>query len=100
MSKAGIAVASGSSGSSGGSSGSSSGSSGALKYGDFDKWLAATIEALVREDKKTSPAAVEEKQTQIATTAATAAASVAATVAQTAAAQVVAEAETPERGTE
>lgn len=63
-------------------------------YGDFDKWLAATIETLVREDKKTSPAAVEEKQTQIATTAATAAASVAATVAQTAAAQVVAEAET------
>ncbi len=63
-------------------------------YGDFDKWLAATIETLVREDKKTSPAAAEEKQTQIATTAATAAASVAATVAQTAAAQVVAEAET------
>lgn len=45
-------------------------------YGDFDKWLAATIETLVRGDKKTSLAAVEEKQTQIATTAATAAAQV------------------------
>lgn len=63
-------------------------------YGDFDKWLTATIETLVREDKKTAPAAVEEKQTQIATTAATAAASVAATVAQTAVAQVTAEVKT------
>lgn len=60
-------------------------------YGDFDKWLVATIETLVREDKKTSLAAVEEKQTQIATTAA---ASVATTVAQTVAAQVMAEVET------
>ena len=50
-------------------------------YGDFDKW----------EDKRTAPAATEEKQTQIATTAATAAASVAATVAQTAVAQATAE---------
>ena len=57
-------------------------------YGDFDKWLASTIETLVREDKRTAP---EEKQTQIATTAATAAASVAATVAQTAVAQATAE---------
>lgn len=63
-------------------------------YGDFDKWLEATIETLVREDKKTAPAAVEEKQTQIATTAATTAASVAATVAQTAVAQAQAEAMT------
>ena len=60
-------------------------------YGDFDKWLASTIETLVREDKRTAPAATEEKQTQIATTAATAAASVAATVAQTAVAQATAE---------
>lgn len=60
-------------------------------YGDFDKWLASTIETLVREDKRTAPAAAEEKQTQIATTAATAAASVAATVAQTAVAQATAE---------
>lgn len=60
-------------------------------YGDFDKWLASAIETLVREDKKTAPTAVEEKQTQIATTAATAAASVTATVAQTAAAQATAE---------
>lgn len=37
-------------------------------YGDFDKWLASTIETLVREDKRTAPAAAEEKQTQIATT--------------------------------
>ena len=58
---------------------------------DFDKWLASTIETLVREDKRTAPAAAEEKQTQIATTAATAAASVAATVAQTAVAQATAE---------
>ena len=26
-------------------------------YGDFDKWLASTIETLVREDKRTAPAA-------------------------------------------
>ena len=51
----------------------------------------STIETLVREDKRTAPAATEEKQTQIATTAATAAASVAATVAQTAVAQATAE---------
>ena len=44
-------------------------------YGDFDKWLASTIENLVREDKRTAPAA----------------ASVAATVAQTAVAQATAE---------
>ena len=61
------------------------------KAKDTDKWLASTIETLVREDKRTAPAATEEKQTQIATTAATAAASVAATVAQTAVAQATAE---------
>lgn len=65
-------------------------------YGDFDKWLAVTIETLVREDKKTAPAAVEEKQTQIATTAA----SVVATVAQTAVAQATAEAKATEIATE
>lgn len=46
---------------------------------------------LARNYAVTAPAATEEKQTQIATTAATAAASVAATVAQTAVAQATAE---------
>ena len=55
----------------------------AAVYGDFDEWLAATIETLVRNDKKLT-AASAEKKAEIATTAATTAASVAASVMQTA----------------